>query len=384
MSGDPEQEFFADGITEDLTTDLSKISGLFVIARNSAFAYKRKNVDVKRVARELGVKYVLEGSVRRAGDKVRINAQLIDATTGGHLWAERYDGTLDDVFALQDKVTRNIVTALAVNLTAAERERQARKETDSPQAYDAFLRGWTHFRRSTHDDYTKAREYFERAIELDPGYGQALAALAATYWESFRRDWYTAMKMSRHATRLRAQDYLEKALVSPTPLALQVSSKMLVWWGKHEEAVAEARKAIALDPNDSEGHVTLAEMLAWSGNPEEALDSIARARRLDPHNEAYHAYVEGLAKFALGQYQGAAVSLERALDLNPEFLMPGMPLAVAYAHLDRLPEARAALKPYCEDVWCQNARTEAHWFPFKRDQDQSRFMDGLIRAGLAE
>ncbi len=188
MSDDPSQDYFADGMTEDLITDLSKISGLFVIARNSTFTYKGKTVTIRQVAEELGVRYVLEGSVRRAGDQVRINAQLIDATTGGHVWAERYDSSLTDVFALQDKVTQNIVTALAVNLTAGERERQARKETDSPDAYDAFLRGWAHYRLFTPEDLGKSVPYFEQAIQLDPNYGRAHAALAAVYRESWDND----------------------------------------------------------------------------------------------------------------------------------------------------------------------------------------------------
>ena len=383
LSDDPSQDYFADGMTEDLITDLSKISGLFVIARNSSFSYKGQQVNVAQMAEELGVRYVLEGSVRRAGDEVRINAQLIDATTGGHLWAERYDGSLENVFALQDRLTEQIVTALAVQLTPGEQQRQAETETDVAEAYDAFLRGWTHYRRSTHDDYAKARDYFERAIELDPHYSKAYAALAATYWESFRREMFTAMQMDRRSARQRAEEYLEKALASPTPLAFQVSAKILVWWGKHEQAVAEARKAVALNPNDAEGHITLAEMLTWNGQPREALGSVARARRLDPLNEANHAYVEGLARIELGQYQDAAVSLERALDLNPGFLMTGVPLAVAYVNLDRLPEARAVLKPYCDDVGCQNAATEAYWFPFKNVEDQKRFIDGLVGAGLA-
>ena len=177
LSGDKEQEYFADGMTDDLITDLSKISGLFVIARNSVFTYKGKPVKVRQVAEELGVRYVLEGSVRRIGDQVRINAQLIDATTGGHLWAERYDGSLNDVFGLQDKVLRKVVAALAAKLTPVAQVERAQQETDSAEAYDAFLRGWSHYRRGAPDDYAKAIPYFEKAIELDPDYSRAYAAL---------------------------------------------------------------------------------------------------------------------------------------------------------------------------------------------------------------
>lgn len=173
LSDEPKQDYFTDGLTDDLITDLSQISDLFIIARNSTFAYNGKPVKIKQVAEELGVRYVLEGSVRRAGNLVRINAQLIDATTGHHLWAKRYDGKMGDVFALQDKITRKIVTALAVKLTVAEQEPVARKETDNIEAYDAFLKGWEHCRRLNPDDSAKAVSYFKKAIELEPDYGRA-------------------------------------------------------------------------------------------------------------------------------------------------------------------------------------------------------------------
>jgi TolB-like protein/class 3 adenylate cyclase len=172
MSDDPSQDYFTDGMTEDLITDLSKISGLFVIARNSSFSYKGRQTDVRTIARELGVRYVLEGSVRRAGDNVRINAQLVDASTGGHLWAERYDGERQDVFALQDSVTERIVSALAVHLTAGEKAQVARRETNNIAAYDAFLQGWEHYRRHTPGDFAKAADFFERSVKLDPQYGR--------------------------------------------------------------------------------------------------------------------------------------------------------------------------------------------------------------------
>jgi TolB-like protein len=170
MSGDPQQEYFSDGITEDVITDLSKLSGLFVISRNSTFTYKGKPVKVRQVAEELGVRYVLEGSVRRAGDQVRITAQLIDATTGGHVWAERYDGALTDVFALQDDVTQKIVAALAVKVTDEEQVHQGRHGTENPDAYDAFLQGWAHYQLRTPDDLANAVPYLEEAIRLDANY----------------------------------------------------------------------------------------------------------------------------------------------------------------------------------------------------------------------
>jgi TolB-like protein len=181
MSGDPEQEYFSDGITEDLITDLSKITALFVIGRNSTFAYKGKSVNARQVAEKLGVRYVLEGSVRKAGAQVRINANLIDATTAGHLWAERYDGKMDDVFALQDEITQKIVRALEVELTASEEEQVAKKETENTTAYDSFLKARSHYLRHTPEDFAKALSLFENTIETDPNYRRAYFFMALIY-----------------------------------------------------------------------------------------------------------------------------------------------------------------------------------------------------------
>ncbi|MEE9570426.1 MAG: adenylate/guanylate cyclase domain-containing protein, partial [Gammaproteobacteria bacterium] len=240
MSEDASQEYFADGMTEDLITDLSKISGLFVIARNTTFTYKGQTVAPRKVAEDLGVRYILEGSVRRAGDQVRINAQLIDATTGGHLWAERYDGGLSDVFALQDRVTRNIVEALAISLKPNEIAKSARAETSNQEAYDAFLRGWAYYRQYTPRDVTRAIPHFERAIAVDPDYSRAYAALASIYWiASEERDsigqtgvWLTALGLRYQEARNLNDEYLAQALRRPTPLAHQVASGMRLREGR--------------------------------------------------------------------------------------------------------------------------------------------------------
>jgi len=189
MSDDPQQEYFSDGITDDLITDLSKISGLFVIARNSVFAYKGKAVKMEQVSRELGIRYVLQGSVRKAGDRIRITAQLVDVNTGGHLWAEKYDRDLKDIFALQDEVTQKIVTALAVRLTRDEQERLVRKGTDNVEAYDYTLRGGEYFFRFTKGANAQARQMFERAISLDPEYASAHSWLGWTYWIEWSFGW---------------------------------------------------------------------------------------------------------------------------------------------------------------------------------------------------
>jgi adenylate cyclase len=394
MSDDPKQEYFVDGMTEDLITDLSKLSGLFVIARNSSFAYKGKSPDVRQVSRELSVKYVLEGSVRRADNQVRINAQLIDATTGGHVWAERYDGSLANVFAMQDEVTQKIVTALAVNLTTEEKGAQARIETKNPKAYDAFLRGWQHYLRRTPDHYAKAREYFETAIELDPKYSRAYAALASVYWKSAVEGWDPAESIDRQTVKAQAREYLDAAMTNPTSLAHQVAAYMHLWRGRWAEAVVDGQRAVDRDPNDADSHVTLAEMLIYTGQPRRALDSIAKARRLDPHNQGYHAFLSGSAQFGLEQFDAAAASLERALELNPElwlqqrqvyghqYCQPCLPLAAAYAYLGRKQDAQALVRRLREQWHNVNVRTTMAYWPFQHDADRDRLARGLLEAGL--
>jgi TolB-like protein len=284
MSDDASQEYFVDGMTEDLITDLPKISGLFVIARNSSFVYKGQAVQVRRVAEELGVRYVLEGSVRRAGEQVRINAQLIDATTGGHLWAERYDGTLDDVFALQDDVTREIIAALSVTLTGEEAAQQARRETANAAAHDAYLRGWAHYKLLTPEALTMALPFFEEAIRRDPGYAQAQAALASVYWDAFKNDWAFDMGLASFQAEERDNGHLESALKWPTPLAHSLQARIMASYGLHELAVAEAEHAVALDRNDATTQAGIAEALIFADRPGEALGPIQTAMRLDPHH----------------------------------------------------------------------------------------------------
>ncbi len=386
MSGDPEQDYFADGMTEDLITDLSKISGLFVIARNSTFSYKGKTVTIRQVAEELGVRYVLEGSVRRAGDQVRINARLIDATTGGHVWAERYDSSLIDVFALQDKVTQNIVTALAVNLTAVERGRQVRKETDNPEAYDAFLRGWAHYRLYTPEDLAKSVPYFQEAIQLDSNYGRAHAALATVYWDSWLNDWVKSLGMSFAEAKAKARRHLEEALKNPTPLAHRVAANMHRMAKRWDEAVAEAERAIALDANDPFGYEALSRVLVRVGRPAEGLEFIETAMRLDPQSD-YLRWL-GEAQFHLERYDEAAATLLRATKRNPGVAWNFFLLAAAYGQLGREQEAESAIETFNK----MRARAGEHLmsladiggWQFKYSADRERLREGLRKAGLPE
>ncbi len=412
MSDDAKQEYFSDGITEDIITDLSKISGLFVVARNSTFVYKGRAVKVREVAKELGVRYVLEGSVRRAGDQVRINAQLIDATTGGHVWAERYDGTLADVFALQDKVTEKIVAALAVKLTAAERALQTRRETDSPEAHDAFLRGWAHYRRNTPADFAKSIPYFKEATELDANYSRAYAALAAVYWDvqdkertSRASDWPRSLGLTLAEVWQRANRYLQEATKDPVPLALHVASRMMSFQGRHDEAIAQADHAIALAANDPVGYEAMAIALIYAGRAEEGASAIAKAMRLDPHYPPEYLYWLGLARFGLERFEKAAASLTRAAQGNPDDDRAVLLLAAAYGHLGRGREAGAAIGRL-EKLLAQRRKRrdlssgkgvqlgvdvlligpytleDVDLWPFKERADRERLREGLRKAGL--
>jgi len=388
LSEDPKQEYFADGMTEDLITDLSQISGLFVIARNSTFSYKGKRVKIRQVAEELGVRYVLEGSVRKAGDRVRINTQLIDTTTGGHLWAERYDGKMVDVFDLQDKITQKIVTALAVKLTPGEQHYVVRKETENTVAYDTLLKGWEHYRRFTPDDLGKACSYFEKAIELDPNYGQAHAALAQTYWRGLELGWRWQMGLGVGWSegRVLARQYLQTAMKYPTSLAHQVASAMDLYRRNYDEAIYQAKQAIALDPNDHRVYWIMAWTLIYAGSPEDAVEFAKTAMRLDPHYAAPNLFLLGLAHFSMGKLEEAVTLFERALTHNPELRGLSAPLAAAYAHLGRDQEARLALANYRNEWswygWSPDLLRVMQFFPFKDPEVADRLADGLLKAGL--
>lgn len=344
MSEDASQEYFADGMTEDLITDLSKISGLFVIARNSSFSYKGQQVKIRKVAEELGVRYVLEGSVRRAGDEVRINAQLIDATTGGHLWAERYDGKMEDVFKLQDRVTEQIVAALAISLTGKEQAKQALHDTENVAAHDAFLQGWAHYKLLTRAAFKSALPFLKEAVRLDPDYAQAHAALATVYWDAYKNDWAFDIKLPSFDAESLANEHLEKALKSPTPLTHALQSRIFATAGLHSEAVKEAEKAVALDGNNATAQAGLANALVLAERPAEAIEPIRFAMRLDPHHPPSYLITLGAALFGLERYKQAASTFERAVKRNPDNERPLIYLASSYGHLGQIKDADNAIE----------------------------------------
>ena len=281
MSRDSDQEYFSDGITEDLITDLSKISGLFVIARNSVFTYKGKAVKVQEVSRDLGVRYVLEGSVRKSGERVRITAQLIDASTGGHLWAERYNRDLKDIFAVQDEVTQQIISALQVKVEKVEQERALRKETANLNAFDYNLRGWWYYHRFTRDANDNAREMFEKAIGLDPEFAIAYAGLGFTYYEEWANQWSQDPQTLEQAFEL-AKSAI--ALNDSLPEAHRILGDVYLYKRQYGQAIAERKKAVALDSNNADGLAGLGEVMVYNGQIEDGIALIKKGIRLNPHH----------------------------------------------------------------------------------------------------
>jgi len=346
MSADPEQEYFVDGITEDLITDLSKLDGLFVVARNSVFTYKGRAVKIRQVAEELGVRYVLEGSVRRSGEQVRINAQLIDALSGGHVWAERYDGVNNDVFALQDEVVREIVAQLAVELSLEDAQALAQTETVDETVNDLFQKGWGHYRAGTAQDYAEALNLFRRALELDPEFARAQAALAAVYWNILRRNWYREI-LDVYYTRANElfRLALRKSQEMPTALTHQIASESIAYYSRSpRRALAEAQTAINLEPNDPAGHLALGNAFLKMEKPLLAEQSIRQAMRLDPHYPAFYLVRLAQAQFHLEQYDGAAKSLEAALARVPDDDWAWLYLAASDGQLGKIEKAAEALQ----------------------------------------
>ena len=280
MSDDPEQEYFSDGMTEDLTTDLSKISGLLVISRNSAFAFKGKSMEAKQIAAALGVRYLLEGSVRRAGEQVRINAQLIDATTDHHLWAERYDGRMDNIFGLQDEITQKIVSALEVKLAKVEQAHLASRETNNIVAYDAFLKGMDLLNQWSRT--SKTLSYFEKAVKLDPNYGRAYAGLARAYDDVSWLNLFARLGISFQESRLWMRYYLQLAMKNPTSFAIVFNAKQMYLERRYEESITEIGRAITLNPNDARSNWNMSRALTAGGRPEEGIEYAKMALRIDP------------------------------------------------------------------------------------------------------
>jgi tetratricopeptide (TPR) repeat protein len=363
-------------MTDDLITDLSKISGLFVIARNSVFTYKDKPVKIKQVGRELGVRFVLEGSVRKVGHKVRINAQLIDAATDNHLWADRYDDDLNDVFALQDRITRKIVSALSIKLTANEQEQVSRKHTDNLEAYDFFLRGKQLYYSLNIDVIDEAKAMFSKAIELDPQFALAYAFHARANWHKS-----TAVPESSSENLAEASEYVRKALNldDTLPEAHTVLSLLQLNNGLHDEAIASAAKAVAMDYNNAESYLYQANVLTRAGKHDEAFDSINKAFRLNPNPPALYYYGLARIQFNRRQYIEALNNLKKAPDSFTVTLELKVPV-FAYAGL--LEEAGNELKNILKISPNYNLKAIRNTSKYRLMEDIEHHLEGFRMAGL--
>jgi adenylate cyclase len=396
LSDDAQQEYFVDGMTEDLITDISKVSGLFVIARNSVFTYKGKSVKIRQVAEELGVRYVMEGSVRRVGNQVRINAQLIDATTGGHLWAERYDGSLQDIFALQDQVTRKIVSALKISLTVEEEAHQAQHPTGNAEAHDAFLQGWANYKLGSATELARSIPHFEEAVRLDPGYADAHAMLATVYWDALEKDWVFDLGIPSFEAEDRANHHLEEALKTPNLLAHAQQSRIYLSLGLPGKAVREAEMAVALDSNSASAYAALANTLILTNRTQEGLDAIQRAIRLDPHHPSEYLTILGAALFGLEQFEEAVTTFERAIKRNPDSETSLIYLASSYGHLGNMRQAEDTIETANDlratyglsALSLESKRNDAGWSPFRGEIDFPSFglkqAQDRLRLGLSK
>lgn len=385
MSDDPKQDYLADGISEDLITDLANVSGLFVMSRNATFVYKGKPVVPADIAKTLGIRYMLEGSVRREGDLLRVNAQLIDATTGGHIWAKRYDRTMTEVFSLQDDITRSIVTALQVELSEVEQYRVTQVETSNVLAYDAFLQGWELYHKNSAQTHGAAIPLFEKAVALDPSYGRAHAALALVYYEIADATWSQQLGLEEGHVRALSREQLDLALQHPTSTARLLQGEMLRIAGHYDEAITEAERAVALDPSDPLALANLSNLLTSAGRAQDGLDAVKSATRIDPNSSFYLHYL-AKAQFGLGDFAAAAKTWEEGTARSPDQSWWFLFLASAYGHLGRLSDAKAALAKADAGFagWGQTTVLLGSVLPYKDRADLDRLLDGLRKAGAPE
>ena len=382
ISGDPEQEYFSDGLTDEIITTLSKIPQLFVIARNSTFTYKGKPTKIQHVGRELGVRYVLEGSVKRFGDRIRINAQLIDAATGHHLWAERYDRAMKDLFALQDEITMKIQIALRIKLTDGAGARQRAKGTDNLEAYEKNLQAREYFLHGTKEDNVLARQMGEEAIALDPKYAYAYIYPG---WTHARDAWLGWSKSPKKSIQ-KAFEFAQKTLALDDSIAATHNLLAFIYLMKsqYEKAITESEKAIALSPYSAGPRAHLGIVLQYAGRPEEAIAPLKKAIRLNPIPPSYYLATLGQAYRLTGRYEQAVGAYKKALDLEPDHHLAQVGLTITYSLSGREDKARAQAAEVLRVQPKFSIGRFAKNLAFKDQTETERVMDALRKAGLPE
>jgi adenylate cyclase len=380
MSGDPSQEYIGDGLTEEIITALSKTTKLFVIARNSSFTYKGKSVSIPTVGKELGVRYVLEGSIQKAKEKVRINAQLIDAITGRHMWAEKYDRELKDIFALQDEITLQIISAVGAKLTRGERARIFAKGTKNLEAYQKVMQGWEYWYDITKENNLQARELAEEAIVLDPAYPDAYCLLAGTHWMEV----YFGTTKSPPKTLENAVKLYQKALAidESHPIATGGLAYVYGMQRKYEEALVQAQRSIDLNPGRANPALGIA--LLNLGRYDESVQSFKKVIRLDPKGPAFYFHFLGHAYFGLEMYEKAIASYKKALDRKPDFLFAHDFLAAAYYMAGQVDKARMEVTEVHRIDSKFAVGDFAKSLHFKDQEFQKRISESMRKAGLPD
>jgi adenylate cyclase len=386
MSGEPEQEYFSDGITEDIITELCRFRNLFVIARNSSFTYKGQFAKVQDIARDLGVRYVVEGSVRKVANRIRVNVQLIDGFNGKHLWAERYDRDLEDIFAVQDEITQSVVSCLPGYLETAVAAQARRKQTANMSAYDYLLLGLEQFRRFIREQNVEARVYFQKAIELDPHYARAHALLAST-------DVWDVMTEWQDKPLDRAYEAVQVALsLDPDDGWSHAILAFILFLRKQDdESETEFQRAVALNNNDADIAAFMSNIMVYLGRWEEALQQISKAMRLNPHPPAWYHWYQAMAYFSGHRYEEAVRSFK---EVGPHFQLVHAYLAACYVNLDRMSEARKELGGFTETHHnlVANIAGYAHQTAeelaservdrYRIASDRKHLLDSLRKAGL--
>ena len=383
ISGQADQEYFSDGITEEIITGLSKVPGLFVIARSSVFSYKGRPITVQQVGRELGVRYVLEGSVRKAADRVRITAQLVDAATGRHLWAERYDRNLKEIFALQDEITLNIMKTMQVKLTEGDQACEWIKHgTDNYEAYEKGMKGMDLFRRFTPEGNAQSRGLFEEAIALDPGFPGAYVMIGWTHLTDLYHGWGGDPEKSIGWALELAKKSL--ALDDAEADAYSLLGNIYLQMQRYDEAIAEAERAVVLRPNGADHQVWLAMVLTSAGRPAEALGLIRKAFRLNPFPPSWYFYALGNTHRVMGAYEEAIAAYRKAVDRTPDFLLVHIGLAASYSALGWAEEAhRAAAGEILRIAPAFSLEAFEKGLTLKNRADSERYLEALRSAGLS-